>query len=102
MTFHYRLTRSAKRDLREISDYWVENAGPDAAFRIVSGIFETIIALTYMPEGGHLMESFGEGVRRFPVAKYLVYYRPVRGVVEILHIFHGARDQRTAWKPKRR
>ncbi len=34
----YRLSRSAKRDLQNISDYWVDRAGEDAALTIVTRI----------------------------------------------------------------
>jgi len=35
-------------------------------------------------------------VKCFPAGKYLIYYRNTRGGTDILHIFHGARDQRRA------
>ncbi|PYT74573.1 MAG: hypothetical protein DMG42_10485 [Acidobacteria bacterium] len=34
----------------------------------------------------------------FPAGKHLIYYRSTRRGTDILHIFHGARDQRRALK----
>ena len=36
------------------------------------------------------------GVRCFPAGKYLIYYRRTRIGTEILHIFHGAQNQKRA------
>jgi plasmid stabilization system protein ParE len=36
-----------------------------------------------------------EGIRVFPVSrfkKYLVFYRPIEGGIEVLRVLHGARD----------
>jgi plasmid stabilization system protein ParE len=48
----YRLARSAKRNLQEISDYWSERASADVALQIVTGIVETIITLATQPRMG--------------------------------------------------
>jgi plasmid stabilization system protein ParE len=39
-------------------------------------------------------------VRCFPVGKYLIYCRKTRRFLEILHILHGARDQKPSFRPK--
>jgi plasmid stabilization system protein ParE len=99
MKFNYRLAKSARRNPQEISDYWTTKVGPESAVRIVAEIFETIITLSEQPAAGVAAGQFGVGVRKLPAGKYLVYYRRFRTKgVEILHVFHGARDQRKAWK----
>jgi len=99
MRSRYRLARSARRNLQQISDYWVMAAGEEAALRIVTGILETIAALAEHPLAGIAAQQFGTSVRRFPTGKYMIYYRAVRSTaIEILHVFHGARDQRKAWR----
>ncbi|MBZ5609606.1 MAG: type II toxin-antitoxin system RelE/ParE family toxin [Acidobacteriia bacterium] len=95
----YRLTRSAKRDLQEISDYWVGRAGPDVALTIMTGIVKTIITLSSQPNAGVLAPQFGSGVRKFPARDHVVYYRASGSAkIEILHVFHGARNQERAWR----
>jgi plasmid stabilization system protein ParE len=98
MRFNYKLSRSARRNLQEISDYWMTEAGEGVALRIATDILETIITLSSQPRAGAPAEQFGEGVRKFAAGKYIIYYRlrPPRAV-EVLHVFHGARDQRKAW-----
>jgi plasmid stabilization system protein ParE len=38
------------------------------------------------------------GVLRFPAGSYLIYYRKKRGLIQILHVFHAAREQASAFK----
>ena len=102
MRSRYRLARSARRNLQQISDYWVNEAGDDVALRIIEGILETITALADQPRAGVAAEQFGAGVRKFPAGTYMIYYRRSRSSrIEILHVFHGARDQRKAWRNER-
>ena len=98
MRFNYHLSRAARRNLQEISDYWTAQAGEGAALRFVTGILETIITLSSRPRAGVPAEQFGEGVRKLAAGKYIIYYRlrPTRAV-EVLHVFHGARDRQKAW-----
>ena len=94
----YKLARSAKRNLQEISDYWTERAGADVALKIIAGIMETIIALSTQPRMGVAAYQFGTGVRKFPQGNHMIYYRASRmRNIEVLHVFHGALEQRKAW-----
>jgi plasmid stabilization system protein ParE len=45
MRRRYKLARAARENLREISEYWAGEAGPDAALEVVSGIMETMSKL---------------------------------------------------------
>jgi len=73
MRFNCKLSRSARRNLQEISDYWVAQAGEGVALRIVTGILETIVTLSSQPRAGSPAEQFGDGVRKFAAGKYIVY-----------------------------
>jgi plasmid stabilization system protein ParE len=98
MKLRYVLTRSARRDLQQISDYWTAEAGEDAAMRIVAGILETIIMISGLPRMGIAAAQFGERVRKFPAGNYMIYYRADRSRrIQILHVFHGSRHQSKAW-----
>jgi plasmid stabilization system protein ParE len=99
MRFRYKLARAAKRNLQEISDYWTVEADEDVALRVVTGILETIITLSSQPRAAAPAEQFGEGVRKFAAGKYIIYYRlRAPKAIEILHVFHGARNQAKAWQ----
>lgn len=99
MKFPYRITASARTNLQEIADYWTSRAGADAALKVLTRIMETILLLSGQPRAGIGAGQFGAGVKKFPAGDYIIYYclyRASKGV-EILHVFHGARDQRKAW-----
>jgi len=99
VTARYRLARSARRDLEKISDYWTERAGTEVALGILTEILDTAVTLALFPKAGVAEKQFGSGLRKFPVRNYLIYYRPSRSKgIEILRVFHGARDQRKAWE----
>jgi plasmid stabilization system protein ParE len=47
---------------------------------------------------GVAAEQFGLSVRKFPAGNYMIYYRTGRSrSIQILHVFHGARQQGKAW-----
>jgi toxin ParE1/3/4 len=94
----YRLSRSAKRDLNEIFVYWSQRAGVEAADKIVDSILEHFPNLQNFPQIGRRCEDFGPGTRCFPAGQYLVYYKRNRGITSILHVVHGARDQRKVFR----
>lgn len=99
MTSMYKLARAARRDLEEISDYLGSEAGLEKALKVLSAIMETIVTLSRYPNAGVAAQQLGTRVRKFPAGKYMIYYRPYRsGRIEVLHVFHGARDQRRAWR----
>jgi toxin ParE1/3/4 len=84
--------------LQEISDFWTFEAGEEIASRLLSGVIETIITMSRQPRAGVAADLFGADVREFPAGRYMVYYRPYSKGIEILHVFHGARNQKRAWK----
>ena len=98
MKARYRLTRTARRDLQEIADYWTIEASEDVALKVLTGILETIITVSGQPKAGVAADQFGANVRKFPAGRYMIYYRAYRSGIEILHVFHGKRDQRQAWR----
>lgn len=92
-----RISRCAKTDLDEIFDYWAHRAGPDIAGRVIYAITDHFPLLAEAPNIGRKCDDLAPGARSFPVGKYLVYYRFTRGIISILHVFHGARDQLKAF-----
>lgn len=98
----YRVSHGAERDLEHIFTYWANRAGTAVAGRIIDRIVERFWLFGEHPNAGRTAANIAPGVKCFPVGKYLIYYRQRRGVTDILHIFHGARDQRRALKGSRR
>jgi toxin ParE1/3/4 len=98
----FRVSKDAERDLDEIFLYWAKRAGLSAADRIIDSIAERFWLVGEHPNAGRASEEIAAGVRCFPAGKYLIYYRRTRACTEILHIFHGARDQERAFRRGRR
>ena len=93
----YRVSADAERDLEEIFLYWASRASLVTADRVVDRITDRFWLLGEHPDAGKSAGDIAVGVKCFPAGKYLIYYRKTRRGTDILHIFHGARDQRTAF-----
>jgi|SRR5208283_3014626 len=89
----YRVSKQAERELDEIFIYWARRAGLDAADRLIDSIEERFALLGDYLFVGRKCDDIAPGVFRFLAGKYLIYYRKTRGMIHILHIFHGAMDQ---------
>jgi toxin ParE1/3/4 len=94
----YRVSKDAQRDLDEIFPYWAKRAGLRVADRLIDNITGRFWILVEHLSAGRPSENIAAGVRCFPAGKYLIYYRKTRKGTDILHIFHGARDQKRALK----
>jgi plasmid stabilization system protein ParE len=71
---------------------------PDAATHIIEAAYETFKILAANPGLGRprqFRNSRLRGIRSWQVSdfeNYLVFYRGVKGGIQVLHIYHGARD----------
>ncbi len=98
----YRISEGAELDLDEIFLGWAERAGLMVADRIVDQIVERFRLLGEFHEAGRSSNEIAAGVKSFPVGKYLIYYRSSGEYIEILHVFHGAREQAKAFRKGRK
>ena len=99
----YRLSRTARRELDGILAYWTERAGQAIAESIVDSIIDRFPLVRDFPEAGRACGDFAPGLRCLPAGDYLIYYKKTRAIVSILHILHGARNQKRALRrPKSR
>ncbi|MEI9893724.1 MAG: type II toxin-antitoxin system RelE/ParE family toxin [Chthoniobacter sp.] len=84
----------------ELWDIWsfIAKDNPDAATRVVEAIGETFKTVAATPGLGVARKYRNPrllNVRFFPVSgfeNYLVFYRPTFEGIEVLHVYHGARD----------
>jgi toxin ParE1/3/4 len=81
----------AEEDLFEIA-FHIAQDNPKAAVSLLERIERICGLIAASPEIGRRRREFGPELRSFPVDRYLVFYRPVRGGVEIARVLHGARD----------
>jgi toxin ParE1/3/4 len=97
----YRVSENAEGDLEEIFLYWAERASSEIADRIIDKIADRFWLLGEHPDAGKTSDGIAAGVKCFPAGKYVIYYRATRRGTDILHVFHGARDQRRAFRKAR-
>ena len=88
-----RWTEEAHRWLRDIHDYIAED-NPDAAQKVVSGIYEKAQVLRRFPEIGHKYRDETEGeIRILLYGHYrIAYLLRSPDTIDILGVFHGALD----------
>lgn len=84
-------TPEALNDLAEIWEYIGAN-NPDAADRLLDNINDKVKLIAESPYIGREREELAPGIRSFPVARYLIFYRPIAGGIEIVRVLHGSRD----------
>lgn len=96
-----RIRARAWRDLLENADYLEEQGGEELSLRFMDAAQETFEALAAMPRSGALCgftKLANRRLRHWPVRgfeNWLIFYKPIRDGVEIVHLMHGARDIQT-------
>ncbi len=84
------------RDLAEIADYLVDNAGATIANKVVDEIERVIVeVLAENPNIGTKALQAIEGVLFFPAGQYPVYqifYQLQGDTLEVYRVLHGKRD----------
>jgi len=94
-------TEESRRWLRDIHKY-ISRDSPEAARKVVRGIYDRAHLLLEFPEMGHQYQP-----RKFPRVRILLYgryrilYLPEQdGTIYILGVFHGALELKRHFKPK--
>jgi len=87
----FRVTAQAEADLRAIWLYIAED-NLKAADRLIDAVNRRYPVLAGFPALGRPRDEIRAGVRSLAVGNYVIYYRRIRGGVEILRVIHGARD----------
>lgn len=88
------LTDAAVADLIRIG-WFIREDNPARAVTFVAELEERCRNLETAPHAYPLLPSHeSAGIRRRPYRDYLIFYRvnEAGGVIEILHVLHGARD----------
>ena len=86
-------TVEAEQWLRDIYDYIVQD-NPEAAIRVVEGIYEKAQLLRQFPKIGYRYDRYPEkNIRIILYVHYrIAYLIKTDGNIDILGIFHGALD----------
>jgi toxin ParE1/3/4 len=86
-----RISPAARGDLDEIWSYIAQD-NLDAADKFIHAVVARFHQLAAIPEIGRRREELSARMRSFPVGRYVIFYRPMEGGVEIARVLHGARD----------
>lgn len=84
----FRLSRLARLDLIEISDYTQDTWGDVQAERYLDGLEACFWRLVQNPELGRPCASLPEGYRRLEHGRHVIFYRLDRQGVFIARILH--------------
>lgn len=86
------VTDAAFADMLEIGNAIAKDS-PHRAETFIDELHERCRMLETMPEAYPLLTGYEEaGIRRRLHGNYMIFYRIARGEVEVLRVFHGARD----------
>jgi|GEM_PF-71379 len=84
-----RLRPQAEADLEAIGDH-IARDNPIRAMSFVDEVMATCRRLAASPLIGRARSDLQDGLRSFPHAGYLIFYRSLPDGVEIVRILHGA------------
>ena len=92
---HFRVSPQARRDLMEIWKYIAKDSIRHADL-LHERFYAVFSLLGRQPEIGLDSGEIKQGTRKFPVDNYVIYYRITRRGIQVIHVFHGKRNQRRA------
>lgn len=84
----YRLSRLARLDLIEISDYTQDTWGVQQADRYIDGFEGCFRRLTQNPESGRRCNHIERGLRRIEHEKHVIFYRSEDDGIFVIRILH--------------
>jgi toxin ParE1/3/4 len=93
-------TGLATADLNELTDYYLEKAGPVVALRFIDNAERAFEQLRAVPRIGALLgldELPYEDIRRWHIdgfSSLMILYREVSDGIEVVRVLHTARDIR--------
>src|SRR5262245_12865751 len=88
----YVISNEAVADLEEIWLYTLEKWSLAQADRYYELIFDEIDQICRNPASGKNMDHIRSGYRASKVKSHLIFYRVIRGTVEVVRILHEMMD----------
>jgi toxin ParE1/3/4 len=86
-----RWTSPAAQDLQQIARY-IKKDNPSAARAVAKALFDAGNALETFPHRGRVGRIAGTRELFIPALPYILVYQVAATAIQILHIYHGARD----------
>lgn len=88
----YELSVAADEDIEEIFEYTDKEYGQDQAIQYLSDLEELFAQLTDTPALGKSRDEIKTGLRSFPKAEHIVFYRVLKDRIRIVRVLHASRD----------
>ena len=78
----------------DIAEIWDHIADDDlaAADRWLDRLDKQLRLLATQPLMGRARDELAEGVRSFPMGRYVAFYMPVDEGIDVIRVLHSARD----------
>lgn len=89
--FNFEISELGKQDLREIWLYIAENS-PLYADKFIDTIFQKCQFLAENSQVGVERKEIMQGLRSFPIKRYLIFYSQVENTIIVKRILHSSRD----------
>jgi toxin ParE1/3/4 len=86
----------AKTDLAEICEFIADDsdAQADAFIDLIDQKFHLLAQQSGL---GRRRDELADGLRSFPVGRYVIFYLAIPGGVQIVRVLHGAREIEVAF-----
>ena len=98
----YHFVREAKIDFAEAVIRIGDGAGKATVGAFVEDVLAACERLAELPGMGRACPDLGERLRRFPVAGYMIYYRPMAYGIEVSRLLNQRRDEEAVFARGRR
>ena len=81
----------AADDIAEIWDHIADDS-LRAADRWIDQLDEQFALLATQPLMGRARDELAPGLRSFPFGRYVIFYEPIEGSIDVIRLPHSARD----------
>jgi toxin ParE1/3/4 len=80
--------------ISDLTDIWtfIAEDSPERADQFIDGIHAKCEALAEAPMMGRERSELVPGMRSFPLARYLIFYRIVEEALQVVRVLSGYRD----------
>lgn len=91
---NYSLSATARKDLDDIWDFYLESDNEAAAELIFGRLYNIFDLLSEFPAMGRPRPEYALGMRSHKAREtpYIVFYFPTGAGIEITQVMHGSRD----------
>ncbi len=98
------LRQQAERDMEDALAFYLEQAGPEVAHRLLDALEQSFTWLSAQPEAGsarYALELDLPGLRFWPVKgfPYLIFYQSHPGWVDVWRVLHAQRHLPETLRP---